>query len=156
MPTKRARNVVKGQNKEQSSLGMRRSKLALFIQQFEKEAQERVKDLEAKFDNMLATVDRAFTVELMKKPPALQNTRLGDLINGEKVFNPQTKRHLSRTCALGYYGGRGSVGAGLTSIQSKSIALVLTLWLRQWRMCINYPGSLREVLDLAENVEAEI
>ncbi|XP_028329736.1 borealin-2 isoform X2 [Gouania willdenowi] len=83
MPTKRARNVVKGQNKEQSSLGMRRSKLALFIQQFEKEAQERVKDLEAKFDNMLATVDRAFTVELMKKPPALQNTRLGDLINGE-------------------------------------------------------------------------
>lgn len=40
-------------------------------------------DLEVKMENMLATVDKVFKVEIMKMPPSLQNTRIGDLISGE-------------------------------------------------------------------------
>lgn len=46
-------------------------------------AQERMNELEAKVENMLATVDRVFKVELMKMPPSLQNTLIMDLISGE-------------------------------------------------------------------------
>uniref|UniRef100_A0A3B4EZY3 Borealin N-terminal domain-containing protein n=1 Tax=Pundamilia nyererei TaxID=303518 RepID=A0A3B4EZY3_9CICH len=53
-------------------------RLALFIQQFEKEC-----ELEAKMENTLATVEKVFKVELMKMPPSLQNTLIGDLISGE-------------------------------------------------------------------------
>lgn len=34
-------------------------------------------------ENMLATVDKVFKVEIMKMPPSLQNTLIGDLISGE-------------------------------------------------------------------------
>lgn len=34
-------------------------------------------------ENTLATVDKVFKVELMKMPPSLQNTLIGDLISGE-------------------------------------------------------------------------
>ncbi|XP_024861307.1 borealin-2 isoform X2 [Kryptolebias marmoratus] len=44
-----------------------------------------MKELESKLENMLATVDKVFKVELMKMPPPLQNTLLGDLISEEEV-----------------------------------------------------------------------
>lgn len=34
-------------------------------------------------ENLLATVDKAFKVELMKMPPSLQNTLMGDVMSGE-------------------------------------------------------------------------
>ncbi|XP_069561173.1 borealin-2 [Brachyistius frenatus] len=74
MPVRRTRNAEHAQNREELSRDMRRRRLDLFIQQFEKEAQERMNELEAKVENMLATVDKVFKVELMKMPPALQNT----------------------------------------------------------------------------------
>lgn len=40
-------------------------------------------ELEAKMENMLATVDKVFKVELMKMPPTLQKTLIGHLISGE-------------------------------------------------------------------------
>ncbi|KAI3375797.1 hypothetical protein L3Q82_004079 [Scortum barcoo] len=40
-------------------------------------------ELEDKMENMLATVDKVFKVELMKMPPSLQNTLIGDLISEE-------------------------------------------------------------------------
>lgn len=40
-------------------------------------------ELEGKMENMFATVDKVFKVELMKMPPSLQNTRIADLISGE-------------------------------------------------------------------------
>lgn len=64
---------------------MRRNKLTLFIQQFGKEAQDRMKDLEIKVENMLATVDKVFRVELMKMPPSLKDARIGDLISAEEI-----------------------------------------------------------------------
>lgn len=64
---------------------MRRNKLTLFIQQFEKEAQERVRDLEDKMKNDLATVDKYFSVELMKMTPSLKNMRMGDLLSTENM-----------------------------------------------------------------------
>lgn len=46
-------------------------------------AQERLNELEGKMENMLATVDKVFKVELMKMPPSLQKTFIADLISGE-------------------------------------------------------------------------
>lgn len=117
MASRRTKNTRSVQSKEELSREMRRSKLALFIQQFEKEgevqprcslaaaslqphprkasyfisdvhpsfltAQERVNEMEAKMENTLATVEKVFKVELMKMPPSLQNTLIGDLISGE-------------------------------------------------------------------------
>nr|XP_046236919.1 borealin-2 isoform X2 [Scatophagus argus] len=85
MPLKRARNAGAAQDKEQLSREMRQSRLALFIQQFEKEAQERVNELEAKMENVLSTMDKVFKVELMKMPPSLQNTIIGDSISEEEI-----------------------------------------------------------------------
>ncbi|CDQ59404.1 unnamed protein product [Oncorhynchus mykiss] len=56
----------------------------LFIQQFEKEAQERINEMEEKMEQTLATVDRVFKVELMKMPPALQKTVI-DFINADGI-----------------------------------------------------------------------
>ncbi|XP_060951914.1 borealin-2 isoform X2 [Limanda limanda] len=81
MAPRRTRNAGSVQNTEQ----MRRSRLALFIQQFEKEAQERMNELEAKLENMLSTVDKVFDVELMKMPPSLQNTVIGDLTREQEL-----------------------------------------------------------------------
>ncbi|XP_053199052.1 borealin-2 [Scomber japonicus] len=85
MSLRRRRNEGKSQMKEQLSREMRHSRLTLFIQQFEKEAQERMNELEGKMENMLATVDKVFKVELMKMPPSLQNTRIADLISEEDI-----------------------------------------------------------------------
>lgn len=48
-------------------------------------AQERMNELEAKMENTLATVDKVFKVELMKMPPSLHSTLIGDLISGETL-----------------------------------------------------------------------
>ncbi|XP_034413264.1 borealin-2 [Cyclopterus lumpus] len=89
MMARRTRHAGKAQSKEQLSRDMRQSRLALFIQQFEKEAQERMNELEARMDNMLATVDKVFKVELMKMPPSLQKTRIGDLISEEEISSSE-------------------------------------------------------------------
>ncbi|XP_068444294.1 borealin-2 [Clinocottus analis] len=85
MLTRRTRHGGKSQSKEQLSRNMRQSRLALFIQQFEKEGQERMNELEARMENTLATVDKVFKVEMMKMPPSLQKTRIGDLISEEEI-----------------------------------------------------------------------
>ncbi|XP_037333931.2 borealin-2 [Pungitius pungitius] len=85
MPAKRTRNTGKAHMKALLSREMRHSRLALFIQQFEKEAQERMNELDGRMENMLATVDKVFKVELMKMPPSLQKTRIGDLISEEEI-----------------------------------------------------------------------
>uniref|UniRef100_UPI0037E7DC37 borealin-2 n=1 Tax=Semicossyphus pulcher TaxID=241346 RepID=UPI0037E7DC37 len=85
MPSKRTRNAGNAKIKEQLSRELRQSRLALFIQQFEKEAQERMNELEAKLENMLATVDKVFKVELMKMPPSRRTTLIGDLISEEEI-----------------------------------------------------------------------
>uniref|UniRef100_A0A3B4TUP9 Borealin-2-like n=1 Tax=Seriola dumerili TaxID=41447 RepID=A0A3B4TUP9_SERDU len=85
MPVRRTRNAGDAQSKEQLNREMRLSRLALFIQQFEKEAQERMNELAAKMENMMATVDKIFKVEMMKMPPSLQNTLIGDLISEEEI-----------------------------------------------------------------------
>ncbi|XP_034532593.1 borealin-2 [Notolabrus celidotus] len=85
MPLKRTRNAGNAQSKEQLSREKRQSRLALFIQQFEKEAQERLNEREAKMENMLATVDKVFKVEVMKMPPSLRDTLIGDLISEEEI-----------------------------------------------------------------------
>ncbi|KAM4536629.1 borealin-2 [Odontesthes bonariensis] len=85
MSLRRQRKAGKIQSKEQLSWEMQQSRLALFIQQFEKEAQERMNDLEAKMENLLATVDKVFKVELMKMPPSLQKALIWDLISEEEI-----------------------------------------------------------------------
>ncbi|XP_004554435.4 borealin-2 isoform X1 [Maylandia zebra] len=90
MASRRTKNTRSVQSKEELSREMRRSKLALFIQQFEKEAQERVNEMEAKMENTLATVEKVFKVELMKMPPSLQNTLIGDLISEEEFASEES------------------------------------------------------------------
>ncbi|XP_068569581.1 borealin-2 isoform X2 [Cebidichthys violaceus] len=85
MSTTRTRNAGKTSNKEQLSREMRQSRLDLFLLQFEKEAQERMNELLSKKENLLATVDKHFKVELMKIPPSLQKTRIGDLISEVEI-----------------------------------------------------------------------
>ncbi|XP_029944294.1 borealin-2 [Salarias fasciatus] len=85
MAGRRPRNARNGPSKERLSREMRRSKMTLFIQQVEKEAQERVNELEAKTESLLTTVDKVFRVELMKKPPSLQSTLIGELLSSEEV-----------------------------------------------------------------------
>ncbi|CAG5929308.1 unnamed protein product [Menidia menidia] len=85
MPLRRQQTGGSIHTKEQLSRDMRQSRLALFIQQFEKEAQERMNELEAKMENQLATVDKVFKVELMKMPPSLQKTLIGDVISEEEI-----------------------------------------------------------------------
>ncbi|XP_033992566.1 borealin-2 [Trematomus bernacchii] len=81
MPSRRAKNGGSKLAQERQSREMRHRRLALFIKQFEKEAQERMNELEGKLENMLATVDKVFKVELMKVPLALQKTRIGELLS---------------------------------------------------------------------------
>ncbi|KAM6894212.1 borealin-2 [Lycodopsis pacificus] len=81
MSKKRSRNAGQTLNNEPLSRDMRQSRLNLFILQFEKEAQDRMNELYAKRDDLLAAVDKAYKVELMKIPDSLQKTRIGDLIS---------------------------------------------------------------------------
>ncbi|XP_041715799.2 borealin-2-like isoform X2 [Coregonus clupeaformis] len=78
-------NQAEGHTDGQISKEMRQKQKALFIQQFEKEAQDRINEMEAKLEQTLATVDRVFKVELMKMPPALQKTLIIDLINEDDI-----------------------------------------------------------------------
>ncbi|XP_016095189.1 borealin-2-like isoform X1 [Sinocyclocheilus grahami] len=57
----------------------------LFIQQFEKEAQDRINEMEANLNKLLATVDRVFTIELMKMPQSLHTTLIKDLMNDDDL-----------------------------------------------------------------------
>ncbi|XP_050981097.1 borealin-2 [Labeo rohita] len=79
----------------------------LFIQQFEKEAQDRVNEMEANLNKFLATVDRVFKIELMKMPQSLHTTLIKDLMNdndtsvGEVTMaltcaSPEIQKPLSR------------------------------------------------------------
>ncbi|XP_038130684.1 borealin-2 [Cyprinodon tularosa] len=85
MPRRRTKDQGGTENKQLLSREMRRKKLALFIQQFEKEAQDRLNDLESRMEDLLATTDKLFKVELMKMPPSLQNTLIRDLISEEEA-----------------------------------------------------------------------
>lgn len=44
-----------------------------------------MRHLESKLESLLATVDKVFKVELMKMPPSLQNTLVGDLISRKSL-----------------------------------------------------------------------
>ncbi|XP_054644464.1 borealin-2 isoform X3 [Dunckerocampus dactyliophorus] len=85
MPPKRTRNTGNAQNQERLNKELRNRKLALFIQQFEEEAQRRLNELDSRLENMLATIDKVFEIELLKMPPSLQNTLMGDLIREEEL-----------------------------------------------------------------------
>lgn len=49
-------------------------------------AQERVNEMEAKLDKLLATLDRAVKIEMMKMPPSLQTTLIKDILSGRFTF----------------------------------------------------------------------
>lgn len=79
----------------------------LFIQQFEKEAQDRINEMEANLNKLLATVDRVFKIELMKMPLSLHTTLIKDLMNDDdtsvgevtmalKCASPEIQKPLSR------------------------------------------------------------
>ncbi|XP_034020929.1 borealin-2 [Thalassophryne amazonica] len=109
MSRRRAKTSANAPTKEQVCFEKRQSGLSLFIKQFEKEARQRMNELEAKTDDMLATVDKVFKIELMKKPSSLLNTLIGDLIKEEGISSsevsilatkqefPEMKRSLTRT-----------------------------------------------------------
>lgn len=48
-------------------------------------------DLEAEMVNGLSTIDRVFKVELLKMPPSLQNTLIGELISGSSPRTPSAQ-----------------------------------------------------------------
>lgn len=103
----KARQKLEKKEQQQSLLDMRRRKIALFIQQVEKEgkaqisgnnqlfwvwqvffkllfsAQDHLNELESKLGAMLVEVDKVFNVEVMKLPPLLQDTLICGLISGE-------------------------------------------------------------------------
>uniref|UniRef100_A0A8C9S0J4 Cell division cycle associated 9 n=1 Tax=Scleropages formosus TaxID=113540 RepID=A0A8C9S0J4_SCLFO len=74
-----------GEQDGQLSTEQRDQKRKLFMQQFEKEAQERIREMEAKMEQTLATLERVFRVELMKIPPAIRNTLIKDLLKEDDV-----------------------------------------------------------------------
>ncbi|XP_041841037.1 borealin-2 isoform X1 [Melanotaenia boesemani] len=100
MPLTRSKVPESVQSKEQLSREMRQKRLALFIQQFEKEAQERLNDLEVKMENLLGTVDKVFSVELMKMPPSLKNTLLKDLTSEEGISASEVSIVMSESCEM--------------------------------------------------------
>nr|XP_057938009.1 borealin-2 [Doryrhamphus excisus]XP_057938010.1 borealin-2 [Doryrhamphus excisus]XP_057938011.1 borealin-2 [Doryrhamphus excisus] len=85
MPPKHKRNNGNARNQERLNKELRSKKLSLFIQQFEGEAQRRLNELDSRLENMLATIDKVFEIELLKMPPSLQNTLMEDLIREEEL-----------------------------------------------------------------------
>ncbi|XP_049593421.1 borealin-2 isoform X2 [Syngnathus scovelli] len=79
MAPRGSRNASKEKHQEELSRVFRGRKITLFIQQVEKEAQERMMELESRLDNTLANIDKVFKVELMKLPPSIRNMRFVDL-----------------------------------------------------------------------------
>ncbi|KAJ3585439.1 hypothetical protein NHX12_014158 [Muraenolepis orangiensis] len=98
MPPRMSKNPQSAQ--EQKAADLKQSRLALFIQQFEKEAQERMSEMEANLENMLTTVDKFFKVELMKMPPSLQNRLIeatsSDVSIAIKNTSPEIHKTLKR------------------------------------------------------------
>ncbi|KAK5871250.1 hypothetical protein PBY51_004142 [Eleginops maclovinus] len=84
MTSRRAKNRGTGSANEKESRAMRHNKLSLFIEQFEKEAQDRMDGLEARLEHMLASVDKVFEVELLKIPRALQTTLIMEIFMEEE------------------------------------------------------------------------
>ncbi|XP_077441753.1 borealin-2 isoform X2 [Vanacampus margaritifer] len=80
MAPKRSRNAVKVQHEDELHRTLRCRKMKLFLQQFEKEAQERMNELVNWTENSLANVDKVFYVELKKLPSSILDTRVVDLI----------------------------------------------------------------------------
>ncbi|KAA0710439.1 Borealin-2 [Triplophysa tibetana] len=70
-----------GQQNVEQNIKLKKRK-ELFIQQFEKEAQDRINEMEANLNKLLATVDRVFKIELMKMPHSLHTTLIKDLMSG--------------------------------------------------------------------------
>ncbi|XP_077352785.1 borealin-2 [Festucalex cinctus] len=88
MAPKRSRNAAKVQHEDELNRTLRGRKMKLLLQQFEKEAQERMNEQASWLENSLANVDKVLNVELMKLPPSIRKTRVGDL-TGEEF--PATK-----------------------------------------------------------------
>ncbi|XP_062845929.1 borealin-2 [Trichomycterus rosablanca] len=87
MATRRTRRGAKGSEgllQDQAADKLRKRK-ELFIQQFEKEAQERVNEMEAKLDKLLATLDRVFKIEMLKLPQSLHTTLIKDLLSVQEA-----------------------------------------------------------------------
>ncbi|KAI4899868.1 hypothetical protein NFI96_000563 [Prochilodus magdalenae] len=84
MAARRARKVSHvSDGQPEGQVDKLRKRKELFIQQFEKEAQERINEMEAKLDKLLSTVDRAFKIEMMKLPQSLHTTLIKDIINAQ-------------------------------------------------------------------------
>ncbi|XP_036440056.1 borealin-2 [Colossoma macropomum] len=105
--TRKVSHASVGQPEGQHGVDKLRKRKELFIQQFEKEAQERVNEMEAKLDKLLSTVDRTFKIEMMKLPQSLHTTLIKDLMNAQESSvgevtmaiasaSPEISRPLSR------------------------------------------------------------
>uniref|UniRef100_A0A8C1Y4S9 Cell division cycle associated 9 n=1 Tax=Cyprinus carpio TaxID=7962 RepID=A0A8C1Y4S9_CYPCA len=104
----------------------------LFIQQFEKEAKDRINEMEANLNKLLATVDRVFKIELMKMPQSLHTTLIKDLMNdndtsvGEVTMaltcaSPEMSKPLSRKPSK--KGLNATAGQQRSSGQNKTAAV---------------------------------
>ncbi|XP_030650012.1 borealin-2 [Chanos chanos] len=62
-----------------------RKKRELFIQHFEKEAQERINEMEENLEKLLSTVDRVFKVKRMTMHQSLHTTLIKDLMNTDEA-----------------------------------------------------------------------
>ncbi|XP_027030022.1 borealin-2 [Tachysurus fulvidraco] len=82
--TRKRSQSCEGLQKDQAADKLRRRK-ELFIQQFEKEAQERINEMEAKLDKLLATLDRAVKIEMMKLPQSLHTTLMEDILSAQET-----------------------------------------------------------------------
>ncbi|XP_053349119.1 borealin-2 [Clarias gariepinus] len=82
--TRKGSQSSDGLQRDQAADKLRKRK-ALFIQQFEKEAQERINEMEAKLDKLMATLDRAVKIEMMKLPQSLHTTLIKDIISAQET-----------------------------------------------------------------------
>ncbi|WP_411024336.1 borealin N-terminal domain-containing protein, partial [Salmonella sp. s58760] len=80
--TRKGSQSSEGFQRDQAADKLRKRK-ALFIQQFEKEAQERINEMEAKMDKLMATLDRAVKIEMMKLPQSLHTTLIKDIMSAQ-------------------------------------------------------------------------
>ncbi|XP_063049481.1 borealin-2 [Engraulis encrasicolus] len=78
MPRRRKSNRVTGQAEQASPWQLKQREL--FIQQVEKEAAGRLKEMEAKTQKMLSSVDRSFKILTMTTPQAQLNTLFKDMM----------------------------------------------------------------------------
>ncbi|XP_023672377.1 borealin-2 [Paramormyrops kingsleyae] len=83
MPVRKVRKTsakAEGDGEGQLSNEQHEKRKRLFMQQFEKEAQDRLNEMDGKMEQILATVERVCRVEMMKMPPAMLRTRIKDLM----------------------------------------------------------------------------